>query len=514
MVQMLQTRNINREEWAKWILGLTTFLSIILRFFPGLMAGFPLNDGGMFFVMLREIKANHFLIPAFTSYNYSGIPFAYPPLGLYAGAFLSAMGIPDIQILRWLPVIVNVLTAPAFFLLAETLLEDRPRAALATVFYALTPVYGWEIMGGGLTRSFGVLFMLLAIHFAVRSFKSGSWKFVCIASVFGGLSVMSHPQTAIHTAFGIAFFWVFTKHSWKKLLQAVVLATLAGLVSAPWWLTVYLQHGLAPFISAAGSGVHDAFPLDVFVSDLFARDTFIPILMILRVAGILWEAAHRRFTLLLWAVLAYFLDQRSAGATSFLAFSLLCAIGFADALPFVVNWLKTRTHTAVDFVRLRWFNATLMALMFYLFLECGVYSYVLVNTSLHTPEPFQAMQWVSENTAPNSRFLLLTGSSGIMSDPIQEWFPALAQRESQTTMQGLEWTLNGDFFPRLRSIIALQACINLDCVNQWSTNTGLGYEYLLIQKSNVTLSLLNSVKLDTSYIQVYENSSIVILQYK
>ena len=191
------------------------------------------------------------------------------------------------EILRWLPVIVNLLTIPAFFLLAETLLEDRPRAALGTVFYALTPVYGWEIMGGGLTRSFGALFMLLALHFSVRSFKTGSWKFVFLASLFGGLSVMSHPETAMHTVYGIAFFWLFTKHSWKKLLQAFVLALLAGVVSAPWWLTVYLQHGLSPFLSAASSGVHDLSPLNVFFGDLFARDTFIPILMILRVAGII-----------------------------------------------------------------------------------------------------------------------------------------------------------------------------------------------------------------------------------
>jgi hypothetical protein len=511
---MMQTRNIKRDEWIKLILGLTIFLSVILRFFPGLMAGFPLNDGGMFFVMLRELKANHFLIPAFTLYNYSNIPFAYPPFGFYAGALLSAIGIPDLDILRWLPVIVNILTIPAFFLLAETLLEDRPRAALAAVFYALAPVYGWEIMGGGLTRAFGALFMLLALHFSVRSFKTGSWKFVFIASVLGGLSVMSHPQTAIHTAFGIAFFWLFTKHSWKKLLQTFVLAMLAGLVSAPWWLTVYLQHGLAPFLSAAGSGVHDAFPLNVFVSDLFARDTFIPILMILRVTGIIWEAAHRRFVLVLWAALAYFLDQRSAGTTSFLAFSLLCGIGFADALPFVINWLKTKSVVAVDFIKLRWFNATLVMMMFYLFLECGAYSFVLVNTSLHTPEPFRAMQWVSENTAPGSRFLLLTGSSGIMSDPIQEWFPALAQRESQTTMQGLEWNLNQDFFPRLRSLIALQACTTLDCVSAWSASTGLSYDYLLIQKSKATSSLLNSVQSNAGFVQVYDNSGMIILQRK
>jgi hypothetical protein len=511
---MMRTRNLNRDEWVKLILGLTIFLGVIMRFFPGLMAGFPINDGGMFLVMLRELKANHFLIPAFTSYNYSNIPFAYPPFGLYAGALFSLIGIPDIQIMRWLPVIVDSLTIPAFFLLAESVLEDRLRAALATVFYALTPAYGWAIMGGGLTRSFGLLFMFLALYFAVRAFKSGSWKFVFFASIFGGLSVMSHPETAMHTAYGIAFFWVFTKHSWKKLSQAFVLAILAALVSAPWWLTVYLQHGLAPFISAARSGIHDSFPLTAFAQDLFARDTFIPILLILRVAGIFWEAAHRRFTLLLWAVLAYFLDQRSAGATSFLAFSLLCAIGFADALPFVINWLKKETHPESNFIQWRWFNITLIAVMFYLFVECGLYSYVLVNTSLHTPGAFQAMQWVSENTPTNSRFVLFTGFPGIMSDPIQEWFPALAQRQSLTTMQGLEWTLDQAFFPRLRSLITLQACTTLDCVTKWSANTGLSYDYLLIQKSKATNALLHSLQSNANYVQAYENSSIVILKKK
>ncbi len=511
---MMHTRNVNRDEWVNLALGLITFMGFLLRLLPGWMAGFPLNDGGMFLIMLRELKANHFLIPAFTLYNYSNIPFAYPPFGFYVGALLSVLGIPDLEILRWLPAIVNGLTIPAFFLLAETLLEDRPRAVLATLFYTLTPAYGWEIMGGGLTRSFGVLFMLLALHYSVRAFKTGSWKFVLLASLFGGWSVMSHPETAIHTAYGIAFFWLFTKPSWMKLFQAFALALLAGIVSAPWWLTVYLQHGIAPFISAASSGVHDTFPLTPFVSDLFARDTFIPILMMLRLAGIVWELGHRRFRLVLWAALAYFLDQRSAGATSFLAFSLLCAIGLADALPFLVQWLRTRTGMTVNFIQLRWLNGALVVLFFYLFLECGLYSYVLVNTSLHTPQPFQAMRWVNENTPQNSRFLLLTGSTGVMSDPLLEWFPALAQRQSLTTMQGLEWTLDKDFFPRLRSLMTLQTCTALACVNNWSANAGLNYDYLLIKKSNAARPMLDSVNQDLGFVQVYDNSSIVILQRK
>ncbi len=115
---------------------------------------------------------------------------------------------------------------------------------------------------------------------------------------------------------------------------------------------------------------------------------------------------------------------------------------------------------------------------------------MLVNTSLHTQAPFQAMQWVSENTAPNSRFLLLTGSSGIMSDPIQEWFPALAERESQTTMQGLEWNLNKDFFPRLRSLDYLASLHDFGLCESVVSEYGLGLRLFIDSKVECDASVI------------------------
>ena len=70
---------------------------------PLLLVGFPLNDGGMFLVMIRDLRLNGFALPAFTSYNLSNIPFAYPPLGLYAGAILNLLGVRELDILKWLP---------------------------------------------------------------------------------------------------------------------------------------------------------------------------------------------------------------------------------------------------------------------------------------------------------------------------------------------------------------------------------------------------------------------------
>ena len=91
---MKTKRVLSREEWGTLIFGLTLFLSILIRIFPETLTSFPINDGGMFMVMARELRLNGFALPAYTSYNNFNIPFAYPPLGLYVTGFLSVLGIP------------------------------------------------------------------------------------------------------------------------------------------------------------------------------------------------------------------------------------------------------------------------------------------------------------------------------------------------------------------------------------------------------------------------------------
>src|SRR6266545_8069862 len=95
-----QQRN-PKIEWHIVILGLALFLGSVIRIFPEVMAGFPLNDGGMFYVMIRDLRLNHYFLPAFTTYNLAAIPFAYPPLGLYLAALLrDVLGLPEIEALR------------------------------------------------------------------------------------------------------------------------------------------------------------------------------------------------------------------------------------------------------------------------------------------------------------------------------------------------------------------------------------------------------------------------------
>ncbi len=129
----------NTGRWADLFLIFAVLLGVLVRIAPTLLARSTINDGGMFFAMIEDIQANHFLLPAFTSYNHLNIPFAYPPLSLYLGALLSAPGIPTADIVRWLPPIVSSLSILAFYWMASRMLGSRPTAALATVAYALMP---------------------------------------------------------------------------------------------------------------------------------------------------------------------------------------------------------------------------------------------------------------------------------------------------------------------------------------------------------------------------------------
>jgi len=70
----------NPRRWADVFLLISVLFGAWMRFMPTLLTGTPINDGGMFYVMILDLRAHRFLLPAFTSYNHLNIPFAYPPL--------------------------------------------------------------------------------------------------------------------------------------------------------------------------------------------------------------------------------------------------------------------------------------------------------------------------------------------------------------------------------------------------------------------------------------------------
>jgi len=508
-------KSLKQLEWPAVVLGMALVLGAAVRFMPVMMAGFPLNDGGMFYVMIQDLIANGFGLPLFTTYNLANIPYAYPPFGFYVAALLKIfLRLPEMETLRWLPSLVNIVSIYAVYLLGGALLNDRPRAALAAAFYALAPGgYGWFIMGGGLTRALGGLFLLLSVYFLYRLFQRGTRREIIAAIIFCALAVLSHPEAGLHAAASCALVWVFWGRTRRGIMHAATIAVGVTVLTSPWWLSLLAGHGAAPFISVFHSGMYGSPPLTALASDFFSRNSIIPVLTILRIAGLIWALWKRQYFLIAWMFLPYFVEPRSAPAVSFYPFSMLAALGLADALPAFVRLLRRKQAGDAmppAFTGIKWMNLSVLTILFYLFIESAFFSFPLVNTTLH-PSAAEVMAWIGDNTPQDSGFLIITGDPGAMVDPMQEWFPALAERHSQTTLQGLEWTLAEGFVPRLNDLSALQICDTVRCIEDWSAKTGLSFTHLLVMKEGVSEGLVASLS-QSHYKLIYETAEFSVYQ--
>jgi len=110
------------EKLNLLILVFGLLLGAYARFLPTVMVGFPVTDGGLFYVMVKALQANHYVLPKFVEYNGISLPFAYPPLGFYVTALVSDIfRLPLIEAFRWIPAAGSLLSAIAFFPLASTI---------------------------------------------------------------------------------------------------------------------------------------------------------------------------------------------------------------------------------------------------------------------------------------------------------------------------------------------------------------------------------------------------------
>lgn len=512
---------MNRKLDLPILLLFTALLfGIIIRFYPALTNGFPLNDGGMFYSMTQDLKANGFVLPNFATYNHMDIPFAYPPLGFYTAALLSTLSPDsDLSIFLYLPAFINSLSILAFYLLAKETLNSRLYASLAALMYALSPqAFVWQVMGGGITRSFGMLFLLLMLWQAVRLFRNYQHKHLLLTILFGVGAVTSHPQTALHAVLGGALLFLFYGRQKRGLFSALLVGLGVALLSAPWWGTVLARHGLEAFLSAGGTSPRT---LEAYLSlvkfDQLEDYIAFPILL-LGAIGIFFVKPRTVdvFFLITWGILAPLIDPRGGEGMGLLAFTVLAGMGLVK----LSAWIGKMVSEQAEDVMMRPISLGLvMSLMTFLLFGSTIFDFRLLNTSLKADD-LAMIEWVKSNVGEGKTFLLATGIEFSMSDPLQEWFPALTGQKSATTMQGLEWTLGKKFFPWYNKLIAFQHCENAECVSEWSAHNGVDYDYLVVlmpaeaDENEALKNLGVSVKDSEEHTLVYESGHAYIFELK
>ncbi|MEI6664960.1 MAG: hypothetical protein WCL53_02260 [Chloroflexota bacterium] len=526
---------------------LMVFLGILLGVFIRadytFSADFPLNDGGLFYQMARDLQANGLRLPATTPYNFDVIPFAYPPLGFYLAALLDWLTpLSLVDVFRFLPLAVTSVTVLAMYRLARDVLTSKIEVVVAVFAFALVPrSFIWLLMGGGITRSLGLLFAMLALHQIYLMYRTREWRYAMTSSVLAALTILSHIQTGSFLAFSSALFFVSYGLHRRGLIHSAVVGIAVVVLTAPYWGSVIAMHGLQPFLSANQTGgsilTSDAGLRAYLIESLLRLGTLseplFPLIGTLGFLGVLACITSKRFMLPAWWAAIILLDARAFPTFSTVPVAMLAGIGLVEViLPIAVRplgnrWAPDPEDLDEDALRFAGVSST-AAMRSWAPVILAIFLWYATNGALMragetpslvalSPSERDAMTWVSQQTPKDSSFLIIT-TEAWPTDKTSEWFPVLADRRSVATPQGYEWMPGNTFERRVWMHDQANGCADADatCVVQWRATTGVSYDYVMVPKppyGQCCERLLKSLKLDSSFRPVYDGPGATIYQY-
>src|SRR5690606_19569088 len=302
-------------------------------------AGFPLNDGGLFYVFAQDIQAAGYMLPEFSSYNDGTIPFAYPPFAFYLAALLDDLTPMSMLDVIWLlPLVESVALVAAFYLLAKVLLRDHWTVVIATLAFALVPrSFIWLIMGGGLTRALALTCTLLAIHQARQACEEQRWQPAARASVLMAVTFLTTLETAAWAALSLPLFTLFP---WERrrffTLAAIGLGT--AVMVAPWALLVISRHGLDPFMAAreyGGSAIGQGnliAAIGTLLNPTLTGEPYFPLIAALGLLGAVYAVVRGQWLLPGWWVLTVVMGTRAFPTLAAIPTAMLAAVAVRQVI--------------------------------------------------------------------------------------------------------------------------------------------------------------------------------------
>jgi hypothetical protein len=492
-------------------------------------SGFPSGYAGLFTLMSEMITSNSFHLPEHVPYyGPGGIPFAYPPLGLYLMALVTGvLHVPEFTYLRYAPVVFSLLAMLPFYGVLRILAgRDRPadnalpvgstnalalanaEAGLGVLLLALSPrLFMAQGEAAGATRALGFLFSMCAVYCVVRLSESGGvavWAWSGLTVLAVALTILSHLN---YLAFEIAVFGALVLSGEKTLLPfwkrlgLLLAAGLGGiLLASPWWGTLASRYGVGVILNAAFSHGNLSAPS---LSDFLQRmvDSLTPLyrspfLGAGLVLGFIYHLSTRRwfFPLAILGVLALSLGDW-----------LVAPFAAAMAAEILVELARLVLARTKEFSYR--FKALPAAGFLLLVLAAACYNSTRQIESI-SPVIVESTQaaadWLRENTPDRERYLFFTASADEA-----EWLPWLARRTPVAGSWGAEW--KGDFGDQLNSLNEVSACASRSsqsCVDGLIQRLYPGV--LIASRQRVDSNLVPVLSGQTGWKQVYENSDYIV----
>ncbi|MBN8550387.1 MAG: hypothetical protein J0M12_13825 [Deltaproteobacteria bacterium] len=422
-------------------LFLITVISLFLRLYIPWSAGFPLNDGGLFYRMILDLEGNAFSLPHTTSYNQAGLPFSYPPLGIYLGALLHHFsGVDLLLILQILPPLIAALCLLPAWGIISIVLESSTSRIFAYAVYALSySSFEWLIMGGGITRAPGMFFALCAIYFFLRSQRGGTTSAV-LSGISAGLTCLSHPHACVFMLISLGALFLFRQP--RPQVKVCITIAIPALLLSSLWIVSLAQRGLMTGIwEAARTGKLDSDSIYRIIDPLLFGIGELPFFVnVLLFLGVAHALAQKRWIFVAWFACVYLIPRLSSNYMM-LPVSLLTGIGAAS----LVGALLSNSHAdskvnccGIPIRKLIWacFIGALTATSF------SKTAHLLTTTL--SPTTVKEFELLATQTPPQSAFLVIT-SGQVHHHHITEWFPAFSQRHSILTPEGKEWKNAAEF---------------------------------------------------------------------
>jgi len=424
------------DRFGALVLGLALGLIALHRIYILFATDFPINDGGLFVAFVRGIADTFPALPHTAQYNALEIPFAYPPLSFWLAAAATKFGIDAIAIVHVAPILMNILFASLFALLL-TRGHSRLFAGVALLFFASNlRSLEWLVMGGGLSRGLGSLFLLASL-LAVRvpdGRPAVPLQRMALAGAAIGATVLSHFEWGIDAAAAVVLARVLGSRSLREFVAGTAVAAgVAMLVVAPWFLFVWAAHGQGPFLAAGGSsdwGEGLGHLRTLAVASLHNPFLAIGGLVVLWRRAFFWPG---------FILICILLTPRHSPSPLALPAAVLSAYGLIAFGQWLARHLRPALASGL--------TAAAAALVLLFPLDAWYLAKVHPFRPLPAAER-QAMAWVSDEH-PGEAFFVLTDQPWWY-DASAEWFPILANARSINTVQGWEWMPDGAFWNRYR----------------------------------------------------------------
>ncbi len=465
-------------------------LALAIRSYAIFSSNLPLNDGGMFYVMVEDLVVNNFSIPRFTNYNFFNIPYTYSPLAFYLTAFIwKITNIELLSLFRFLPLLFSLFSIPVFFEITKKITKSTKISLWTLLFYVTSPrSFQTIISGGGLTRSLGFFFALLTINYSIDLYQKKDKKSILLTSIFAGLCILTHIENAAFAFSSVGAVFFASKIKLKDILNSLVVVFFSVLFISPFILQVFDLHGaLTPFAHAFHGNLSisdktylwNTFSGSQLSYLFYMSENQFSLVPLLAIIGLFYAIVTKEKFLIMWTLFLIAFGSRMAHLAMALPLSIFSSIALVKVLLPSLFSLDLK-NIYFNKHKKQFISCFIIILSLFSASSSFGHKNTPINAISNTQE--NTMNWIKLNTPKGSKFIVITPMPSWIwfADRLPEWFPALAKRQSIATPQGKEWLT--DFRGALRLNEEMKKCNNSDvnCLENTANRFGMNFDHIYI----------------------------------